>query len=212
MVATGPVNSRFQFSLRWLFLATAAAAATALVYRVAGRDEAIGVASACVLAALGWRFRAHQFVKEVSFSMAAVVAWFSCIDFSWTVEHCRHCPSHWDVSEVRVLHRPVWSWRGPDHQSFHALVFEDLGSPCPHQVERWQKWRLWGLILPGEFQNGTCCLDGEATWYTSEVRQRVRELGRREPHLGEELREAVRNKDWTASGAIMARIHAQADP
>ncbi len=212
MAALVPAKTSFRFGLRWLFALTAAAAQCAFVFRMAGRDEAIGIAIACLLVAIGWRFRSYRFVKWPAFALAAIAVWFSAVDYTWTVEHCRNCPSHWDVIEYRVLHRPIWSKQHPDHSPLLAMVCEDLGSPCHHEIDRWEKWRLWGLVWPRVFHNGICCLDFGDNWYVPDVRKRVQEIGRIEPQLGVELLEALRNDNRAAVKKIVARIHAEAVP
>jgi hypothetical protein len=207
-----PAKSSFRFSLRWLFALTTAIAICALVFRIAGRDEAIGNAIALLLLAIAWRFRTRRIVKWPAVVLAVIAVWFSTVDYRWTVEHCRHCPSHWDVTEYRILHCPIWSKQYPDHSPFHAMVCDDLGSPCPHATESWEKWRLWGLYWPRVCHNGTCCMNEDAQWYSAAVRQHVKEIGKREPTLGDEYRQAVRDRRWPTVWKIVMRIQTETDP
>jgi hypothetical protein len=209
--APQPPNVGFRFGLRWLFALMTAAALCALVFRMAGRDEAIGIAIACLLAAIGWRFRSYRFVKWPAFALATVLVWFSTVDLHWTIDWCRHCASRWYVAEVRLLHYPLWTWRGDDEDPFIATVCEDLGSPHPHDLDRWEMGRLWGLVLPRDFRSPSF-LSVDAEWYSPAVRRRVQELGRREPQLGGELVEALRSDNRPTIRAILTRIRAEAVP
>lgn len=212
MVASGRVDSRFRFSLRWLFTFTTASAVCAFVFRIAGRDEAIGIAAASLLLAVGWQFRAFGLVKWPAFALAAVAIWFSVVDYVWNVDRCGHCHSEWSVLEVRVLHQPVWSWQSPSESPQFAMICEDLGSPCEHEVDRWQKWRLWGLIWPRVFHNGITGISGGHDWYSAEVQLRVQAIGQAEPHLGEELRDALRSDNHPVVRTIVARIYSETVP
>jgi hypothetical protein len=212
VAAPVPGKNSFRFGLRWLFALTTAAALCAFVFRIAGRDEAIGIAIACLLAAIGWQFRTRGIVKWPAFALAAVAVWFSTVDYRWTVDRCQHCPSSWSVFEVRVLHQPVWSWKSPDDSPIIAMICEDLGSPCEHDVDRWEKYRFWGLIWPRVFHNGIVGLSGGDNWYVPDVRRRVQEIGRNEPQLGEELLEGLRSDNRPVVKKIVARIYAETAP
>jgi hypothetical protein len=212
VAATEPAKTSFRFGLRWLFALTTAAALCAFVLRMAGRDEAIGIAIAYLLAAIGWRFRTRRIVKWSAYALAAIAVWFSTVDYRWTVDRCQHCPSSWSVFEVRVLHQPIWLWKSSDHSPLIAMMCEDLGSPCEHEVDRWEKWRVWGLVWPRVFHNGIVGLSGGGDWYSPEVRRLVQEIGRNEPQLGEELLEALRSDNRPVVKRIVARIYAETVP
>jgi hypothetical protein len=92
------------------------------------------------------------------------------------------------------------------------MICEDLGSPCGHKVDRWEKWRFWGLVWPQVFHNGISGLSGGDDWYSPDVRRRVQDIGRSEPQLGEELLEALQSDNWAAVKKIVAKIHAEAVP
>jgi hypothetical protein len=184
---------RGQFNLRWLFAALTASALCALVFRLTGPVETIGVSIALFLYCLccaGQNAQPRWLVQRLLVTTASAVLWMVAVDFSWFREDCEDCRSHWDVTEVRILRQPVWSWRGEDHCPTFRLAAEDLGAPCQHRFARWQKWRLWGFVYGSPFFNGTCCFSGDE-WYRGEYRDCVRTMGKKDPKLGEEYRAAL---------------------
>jgi hypothetical protein len=186
-----PSPRRVQFSLRWLFVIVAVVAVCAWVYRLAGLVESLGVSLGFILCGICLilpKFRFRRSLRGVLLATASLILWMVGIDYSLYWEGCEHCLSHWDVEEIRVFHQPVWSRQGDDHSPALRLTAEDLGAPCPHDYQRWHKWRLWGLFWPGPpFFNGTCCLTG-GDWYHGEIRGRVQSLAAQDPGLGEEFR------------------------
>ncbi|HUE70279.1 MAG TPA: hypothetical protein VMP01_05265 [Pirellulaceae bacterium] len=193
-----PSRYRLQFSLRWLFVVVTAIAVCALVYRITGLVESIGVAVAFVLCGIcinlpPLRFR--RSLRGILLALAAGIVWMVGVDYSYFWEGCGYCRSHWNVEEVRVFHQPVWSRQSEDHLPSIRLIAEDLGAPCPHRYERWHLNRLWGFLLLGPPNiNGTCCLAG-GDWYVHADRDYVRAIGARDPKIGVEFQKALIEHD-----------------
>jgi hypothetical protein len=185
---------KIQFSLVWLFAAVTAAAICALVARQCGWVEAVGVGLAFVLTAVAIRLRGVPYstvIRRAAGILAALIVWGVGVDWSVYIERCERCHSDWVVQEYRLFGRAVWSKRHDDPNDAMRLIAEDLGTPCPHDLSRWHKWRLWGLIVPARpFHNGITGLTGPR-WYDNQMREIVRSRGRQRPELGIEFRDRV---------------------
>ena len=184
---------RFQFGLRWLFVAIAATAVCALVARQCGWIESLGVGIAFGLAAVALHLRGVGYWKAIritSVIVAALIVWVVGAEYSVFRVGCEHCLSHWNVVEYRAFGVPVYVRKCPDHSPVLRQIAEDLGSPCPHQYRRFHLIRLWGFVYPHPCISGTCCLSG-GDWYDSEDRKAVRALARQNPDLGREFRDRV---------------------
>jgi len=208
---------RIQFSLVWLFAAVTAAAICALIARLCGWVESLGVGIAFVLAVVAVWVRGvpySRLIRVTSGILAALCLWFVGVDWSWFINRCPHCASHWNVAEVRVFGLAIHTSNGPDHCPSLRLIAEDLGAPCPHEYARWHKWRLWGLVFPGPpFHNGTCCISG-GDWYEhSDNRDVVRSMARQNPQLGPEFRRRVLlGHDHLYAQKFYADVKAAANP
>jgi len=185
---------RIQFSLVWLFAAVTAAAICALIARLCGWVESLGVGIAFVLAVVAVRVRGVPYataIRRTAGILAALIVWGVGVDRSVYIERCARCHGDWVVQEYRLFGRAVWSKRHDDPDDALRLVAEDLGAPCPHELSRWHGWRYWGLVLPARpFHSGTIGLSGLG-WYDNEKREIVRSLGRQHPELGVEFRDRV---------------------
>lgn len=191
---------RVQFTLRRLFIFITAIGVCAAVFRITGWIETAGVTIAMCLATAAWalpQFRYYVAARGGLVCLALATLWMSAVDFSWFREGCPHCDSHYDVLEYRVFRQAVWSRSGEDHCPSIRLIADDLGVPCAHHYERWQKWRLWGLFYPAPCHNGICCM-ADLDWYVTADRARMRKMAADNPKLGPEFREQVFVKqNWT---------------
>ncbi len=199
--------AKSQFGMRWLFALTAAVAVCAFVYRQAGRDEAIGVATAFGLLAIGLVVKQRRWLRRTAFAAAGLAAWIATVDYVLYFVKCDHCHGEMLVREVRFLHQPVWT-RTTHDSVVLAHVLEDLGEPCTHDMQhRLLLWRFWGLIVPQLLFTGTLSISGDDSWYDSRAREIVRQFGTENPDKGRELSEALARKDHLTIRAIMADIH-----
>ena len=205
-------TARVQFTLRWLFAFVTAIAVCAAVFRITSWVETAGVAVAIGVGTIAWmlpRFRFHLAARGGLAFLAVATFWTVAVDYSLFREGCPNCHSHYFVAEYRVFRQPVWSWKGEDHCPTLRLIGEDLGAPCQHQYERWHKWRVWGLFIPGApFHNGICCLAG-GEWYVTADRDRMRQMGKENPKLGPEFREQVFvQQNWAYSKQFITDFNA----
>jgi hypothetical protein len=200
---------RPQFSLRWLFAVTTAIAVCAFVFSLTGLLETILVAIAIAHVGVGVHLT-WPLARRMAFAWGAMVGWFAVMDYSCFWEGCDHCHSHWFVTEVRVLHRPVWSRPYEDHSPLLGRVADDLGAPCPHEFTRWRVWRFWGCVWPQVSWSGTCCIATEDEWYSPEVREQVRAIGRQDPALGREFQRALVDRNHLCVKRIMQKIRKDA--
>jgi hypothetical protein len=190
----------FQLSIRGLFAVLTAAAVCALVLRQCGWIESLGVGAALVLAGLVIRLRGREHSPMLRVGcgvLAGLILWVVGVDFSRFREGCDYCHSHWDLAEYRVFGCVVHTWKGANHSPTLSRIADDLGAPCPHEVTRWHKWRLWGIVFyASPFHNGTCCIS-DGGWYDERQRAVVRSLAQQYPDLGPEFRERVLlNRDY----------------
>jgi hypothetical protein len=202
-----PPSPRAQFGLRWLFALTAAVAVCAFVYRKTGRDEAIGVAIAFGLLAIGLVVKQRRWFRRTAFVAAGLAAWIATVDYVLYHVSCDRCYGKWDVREVRFLNQPLWT-RITHDSVVVSHVLEDLGQPCAHEMQhRLLLWRFWGLIVPQVLFTGTLGISGDDSWYDSRARSIVRQFGADNPDKGRELSEALARNDHPAILAIMTEIH-----
>ena len=139
----------------------------------------MSLATACWLLP---RFRWHRLARIGLAIVATAALWLAAIDYVTYRNGCIHCWSHTIHGDLRIFHQPIWSWQDPDHLPEFRLIAEDLGAPCPHEYERWERLRMWGLIYPGTSRMGICCLtDGD--WYEGSIRDRVRAMGEKDRGL-----------------------------
>jgi hypothetical protein len=196
-----------QFGLRGLFALTATVAVCAFVYRQAGRDEAIGMAIAIGLLALGLSIKHRRWLRRTALVAAGLAAWIATVDYVLYFVRCDRCHGEMLVREVRFLHQPVWT-RTTHDSVVLAHVLEDLGQPCTHDMQhRLLLWRFWGLIVPQLLFTGTLGISGDDSWYDSRARELVRQFGAQHPDKGQELSDALARKDHLAVRVIMTEIH-----
>jgi hypothetical protein len=203
------IRTKAQFSLRWLFAVTTAVAICAFVFSLTGLLETGLIAIALALVGIGTNL-AWRAAGRMALAVGIIAAWFAVVDYSCFWEGCDHCRSHWFVTEVRVLHRPVWSRSYYDHSPLLRWIADDLGVPCPHKYVRWPVWRFWGCVWPQVFWSGTCCLSTDEEWYSHEVRQRVQTLGQNEPTVGREFQKALVDRNHVLLKSVIQRIHDEA--
>ncbi len=200
---------RLQFSLRWLFVVVTATAVCALVYRLSGLVETVGVAVSLLLCGVCLkmpRFRHSRWLRGGLLALATIVVWMVGVDGSVFWEGCQYCGSHSFIHEFRLFHQPVWSRKGYDHQPTLKLIAEDLGSPCPHQYQRSQKDRQWGLIWPGPpLVSGVCCLE-DGDWYVGAYRDHVRTLGVRDPQIGKDFQKALLEQNHQTVKKLLSEL------
>jgi hypothetical protein len=185
-------TARIQFTLRRLFALISVIAACAAVFRVTGWVETAGVAVAISLAAACWllpKFRWHRVARVGLAVFAAVALWMAAIDYVTYRKGCIHCNSHAIHGDYRVFQQPIWGWHDKDHFPYYRLIAEDLDAPCPHEYERIERMRLWGLLL-WTGQCPLCCIDF-GDWYKGSLRDRVKMMGKKDPQLAATFRDEV---------------------
>lgn len=188
-------TANFQFSLRWLFVLVSAAAVIALVARVSGGIEAAGTVLSLILFGVCLRLRGFRWVglvRGVLVMLSILVLWFAAIDYSVTCIWCDRCNVDWAEGQIRFYRTPLWTWRSRPSQVVASQIAEDLGVPCAHQLQDFQKYRFWGLLVPYPAHSGTWGLaDPKISWYDETMRRRVRQLAETNPQLGQEFHDKV---------------------
>jgi hypothetical protein len=206
-----PPSPRAQFGLRWLFGLTAAVAVCAFVYRQAGRDEAIGVAIAFGLLAIGLIGRQRRRLRRTAFVAAGLAAWIALVDYVMYHVTCDRCHGRWIEEEVRVLHQPIWSRSTfTSGSSVFPLIAEDLGVPCPHHCEYYTLRRFWGFIWPRTLHSGIIGIAGDNRWYDAEMREYVQKAGAADPALSQHFQTALRTRDLAYLGKYTLELYSVA--
>lgn len=203
-------HRHMQFSLRRLFLLLSMVATCSAVFRVTGWVETAGFAAAIFLAAASVllpRFRWHGIARFGLATVAAATLWMAAVDYVTYRKGCIHCDSHALHGDFRVFHQPIWGWQGQDHFPYYRLIAEDLGAPCPHDYERIERMRLWGLLL-WTGQCPLCCIDF-GDWYKDSLRERVREMGASDPKLAAVFRDEVcLRHNWAYAKQFISELEA----
>jgi hypothetical protein len=140
-----------------------------------------------------WRLPKFQWHYVARFGLATLAAatfWMAAVDYLTYRKGCIHCASHAIHGDYRVFHQPVWSLQDEDHFPDFRMIAEDLGAPCPHEFERFERMRLWGLLIHGPGSYGICCLDG-GDRYRDSLRDRARRMGATDPKLAAAFRDEV---------------------
>jgi hypothetical protein len=129
---------------------------------------------------------------------AAVVLWFTGVDWSWFLETCHDCGCDREVMQYRVFGHPIQETVYED-RTISQRVAIDLGVACTHpQMERRHKHRWWGLcVCKSPCFNGSYGLRVNTSWYTADVSSRVAALGDRDPTVKTQFVERVlRDHDY----------------
>lgn len=204
-----------QFSLRTILAVMAALSVCLLIGTKVGPIEGCGVAVAMILAVIFRSLKGHReawvlcpFVVIV----AGVIVWMTCLDWCIVRWDCDTCRLHWYEIQVRTLSLPLYRKKTPDHWAFFSEVASDLGHPCEHQLQRRYKIRAWGFVYANPCINGTCCLSYDE-WYFAPQREKMRELGREQPHLGKEFHDRViLQQDYVYCRDFVKKFRAEHDP
>jgi hypothetical protein len=196
-----PPSPRAQFGLRWLFALTAAVAVCAFVYRQSGRDEAVGVAIAFGLLAIGLVVKQRRWLRRTAFVAAGLSAWIATVDYVMYLVKCDRCYGAWIEEEVRVLHQPIWSRSMiTSGSSVFPLIAEDLGAPCPHQMKYHTLRRFWGFIWPRTLRSDIIVLPMDRSRYDKGMREHVRNVGAADRALAQRFQSALENHDFASLG------------
>ena len=203
------------FTIRALLVLTAIVAACASLIRSSDWVAALGVAIMVALlfgaVQLRRRFRdqaSARMLRGVLIGVAAVIGWFSIVDFSYWYEWCNHCREHRFVREYRVWAIPFYTYHEPNHVDILGRLRVDLGMTCDHQYERHHVLRMWGLIYPARpCTSLTCCFCEDPEYYNERVSRRVRQFAAEDPLAARRLCERiVNNEDYDAMRAFIAAM------
>jgi hypothetical protein len=213
-VAT-PCASRLQFSLRAVLGLMAALSVCFLIGTKVGPIEGCGVTVAMILAVVFVKLKGHRegwVLRPFVAIVAGVIIWMTCVDWCHFRTDCDVCRLHGYELQIRALSVPLYRKKYPDHWALFSEVASDLGHPCEHQLQRRYKIRAWGFVYANPNINGTCCLVvGE--WYLDPQREKMRELGKQQPHLGKEFHDRViLQQDYVYCRDFVKRFRAEHDP
>ena len=136
---------------------------------------------------------------------AAVVFWFTAVDWSWFVDECPDCGYDRDVFQDRIFGHPV-SERFAERVTLTQLVSIDLGVECTHpHMQRWHKHRWWGLcVCKSPCLNGSYTLLWDYSWYDANVSSKIAALAERDPTLKTRYVERVlRDHDYDYMRSVL---------
>jgi hypothetical protein len=132
-----------------------------------------------ILGLVGWSLLALD---------AAVVLWFSSVEWTYVVENCTACGHGRDLSESRFF------WASPCRSACEfpvvtELIARDLGVPCHHEhMTRWRKYRVFGGCLWGERHDGIHRIY-DPPWYPPCARDAIRSWSSSDPSFVRTFRE-----------------------
>jgi hypothetical protein len=186
---------RFQYSLRGLFAFTTVVAIYFSIAYTVGYIEASGtlMAGALLVSAAMCRHWGRWPLGVLGIGLL----WFVAMDRSVFFEHCDDCDLIRYRVQIRVFHIPV-AEKTMECNTLISRIAEDLGEPCAHRFQGYQKYRFWGLIYPAY-----PCIDGidrltaEEDWYDDQAREFVRTKASTSPSSAKEFsRRAIFGHDY----------------
>ena len=141
-----------------------------------------------------------------------LVFWFLCVDGSIFVKSCPDCDYGEAVYQIRIFTIPIYQ-HTEEHNSILQKIAIDIGTECKHpNLSGYQKWRLWGLLIPEEYHPGIDRMSGGDDWYDDKARAIVKEMVKTNPSLRDEFAERVlKNHDWEYLKSFVQRVAALRD-
>ena len=187
-----------KFTIRHLFLLIAIAAICSLLIRT-DWVSAVGFAVAIFYWTIAFKLFSYSATWRLSLVMrcvaslpAAVILWFSVIDFSVSRDWCIQCQEHRYIQEFRFCGMPIWTTYGEFHENVLGRFRTDLGFPCKHNFDRMHLVRAWGLMYCARpCSGGICCLIDDPDFYSEDISKLTRQFASENPSKASALYKVI---------------------
>jgi hypothetical protein len=206
-----------KFTIRQLLMVIAVAAVCSLLIRT-DWVAAVGFAAAIFYWTIAFKLfsdsacrRVNMVVRFIASLLAAVLMWFSVVDFSVSRDWCTECGEHRYIQEFRVCGIPIWTTYGEFHENVLGRFRTDLGFPCKNNFDRMHLVRAWGLLYCARpCSGGTCCLIGDPDYYSEDVSKLARQFASENPSEASALYKViVEEMNYDAMHKFITRLKEQ---